>query len=217
MLHQWTPRTTARAEVALLLRDQHPQAAQAAGLKTSDLDVIITQGQAARQADIEQKEQLATLSVERSERKNIAVDIFDREDALRSRIPAVIGHLQATGQPQLAGFVSTLSFVRYRFRSQPAPKTESPTTTPESESAEATADAEDVKRVARVPRADIPTRAGSLGAFWRALLKPGREPITAELAERGISVDWLEQLAQDSENVERAATQSPTSRRCDSP
>jgi hypothetical protein len=196
MAHQWSPRVTARAELATILKQEYADVARNAGLKVSDLDALIEQGEVARLADLEQKEQLAIVTTNRSERKDQAADVFNREEALRSRIPAVIAHLNSSGHRQLGGFLSALSFARFRFRELAPP--------PPDPNAPPAAEAEEVKLVARVAREDIPTRARGLAAFCRAVSKPGREPIVAELAERGVSADWLATLAADAEAIERA-------------
>jgi len=210
---QFTPRVANRTALAQLLRDQHMARAVQAGITQADLDVIIDAGTAAAKADAEQQEQLASLSAQRSERKVDKESAFEREDALRNRLPAVIGDLQASGPEgtKLALWLSRLTFARYRFRPQtPAASAtpSAPAASPE-EPAPTPAEVEEVRRVERVQREDAPTRSAGLTAFCQALLKPGREPIIAAFAARGLTRAEIEALGQAAEALAAAGRNVP--------
>jgi len=190
-MDQWTPRVGARRELAQLLLQSHADAARAAGLTTADLETLVRSGDQARDADRQQKEELATVAAGRAVRKTTAEEIFVREDALRSRLPAVRGDLLAADAGELAVWLERLSFARYRFREM-APPSAPPGSPPP-------ADNEELRRVRRVAREDIPTRLLGLGAFCQALGKPGREPIVLRLAERGLAAAELSALGADAE------------------
>jgi hypothetical protein len=206
-MDQFTPRVLARASLCASLRDRHLPTAIAAGLHEADLTAIADLGAAAAKADAEQQEQIASASVNRTERKDQKDALFAREDALRDRLPAVTGDLYAAGQSNLARWLERLTFARFRLRelapaakAPPAraadPAALTPPTTPEDE--------EEVRRVTRVEREDVPTRAAGVAAFCRALVKPGREPIVAVFAARGMPKEQLESIAAAAEALAQA-------------
>ena len=121
--------------------------------------------EARQHADAQQQEQLAAASAERSERKAMKEAVFEKEDALRNRLPAVIEDVRES----------------------------TPTTEDEA-----------IRRVTRVRREDIPTRATALAALCRALLKPGREPIITAFEARGMPAGEIESLAQQAEALAEA-------------
>jgi hypothetical protein len=145
---------------------------------------------AAKEADREQREELAENATDRKAKSESAASLSEREGKLVAALPAVIGDLARGGNEKLATFLAKLSFARYRVRvvdvdpASPAP----------DEGAE-------LKAVERVERADIATRASGLAALCKALRKPGREPIVAELSERGIDAAALDDLSIDAEAV----------------
>lgn len=213
-MDQWTPRTTARAELAEMLLGSHAARARAAGLIEADLETVILHGRKAEQADRLQKEQLAQLNAERTMRKELNQEVSAREDALRDRLPAIIGALSDSNDAdarELGLWLSNLSFARYRFREiTPSPAARQ-AMDDESPCAPTDAAAE-LRAVKRVERADLVTRMRGLEAFCAALLRPGREPIVKLLASRGFSTDDLRSLAEDARqlvemgrNVSRAA------------
>lgn len=199
-MHHWTPRTTARAELAELLRDRYSERAKAAGLTLAELDAISRHGREAAHADEEQKKQLARVAAERGAQKDLKTDVFAREDALRDRLPAVVRELWAVDDRDSARWLSNLSFARYRFR-ELSPAASSTTDAPPAEAAAPcdgdSKEAQTLRAVQRVTRADVQTRARGLAAFCRALLEPDATPILKRLAERGLSPDDLRSLADD--------------------
>lgn len=201
MPDQWTPRVTARAELATLLKTKFPDRATGAGLTPADLDTLIDQGKVARDADVLQKEQLAEMGADRTARKVDAEQLFSREDELRDRLPAVIGDVTKAGRKDLADFLGNLSFARYRFRDL-APPPAPPATSGEPPPPAPPQDP-DVAKVARVEREDIPTRLSGLAAFCVALARPGREPIVAALGARGLAADALTKLGDDAETLRK--------------
>lgn len=214
---QWTPRVTARSELAETLRDKYPDRAEGAGLVRHDLDGISTHGRKAIQADRLQKEQLAQIDAERTLRKDVAQDVSAREDALRDRLPAVIGELTESSQAnerELGLWLGNLSFARYRFREIKPTITLPPddASEPCGEGEISDAASQELRSVRRVERADVVTRMNGLEAFSEALLRPGREPIVKLLATRGLPPEDLRALADDARtladmgrNVKRAA------------
>jgi len=214
-MDQWTPRTTARAELAEMLLGPHAARARAAGLVEADLEALRTHGRKAERADRLQREQLAQINAERTLRKELNQEIGAREDALRDRLPAVIGELSDASDPstrELGLWLGNLSFARYRFREiTPSPAARQ-VVEEETPCAKADSTVEELRSVKRVERADTVTRMRGLEAFCEALLRPGREPIVKVLAQRGLSPDDLRTLADDARhlaelgrNVTRAA------------
>ena len=195
---QYNPRIAARTALARLLRDQFMAQATAAGITQADLETIIDAGTNAALADAQQHEQIAVASAERSKRKAQKDAVFQKEDALRNRLPAVIEDVRVGGEPNLALWLEHLSFARYRFR-EFAP--EEPTTPAAPAEPTPTTEDEDIRRVTRVRREDVPTRARALSALCHALLKPGREPIITAFEARGMPAAEIESLAQQAEAV----------------
>lgn len=195
----YTSRVGNRAALAQLLKDKYLADATNTGLSAADLDVIITQGTIARDADREQHEQLAANSAARADHAASARGVFEREEELRARLPAIPGDLGAANQA-LADWLSHLTFARYRFRDVAAPPARpAAPASPAAPGAPTAADVEEAKKVERVLRADMPTRLDGLAAFCAALLKPGREPIVAALAARGFDQAKLAALGADAE------------------
>lgn len=189
--YHYTPRVGARAELATAIKRDQMDAARAAGLTEEDLDVIATQGNAARDADRQQNDELALLAAERSGRKLDAREIFEREEQLKARLPAVVAKV-AADDPALGRWLSTLSFARYRVR-----------TLPKSAGVDAAADAPEIKAVERVAREDIPTRLAALASFCNAIVQPTRDAIIVELAARGRDRAWVETLRDDADALAR--------------
>lgn len=215
-MDQWTPRTKARAELAEMLRDQYMDRALAAGLTKKDLDDISMHGRKAEQADEEQKTELALIAAERGAQKDLKESVFAREDGLRDRLPMIIGELWDANERDSARWLTNVSYARYRFREirPPAPEPSSKVETEETEDCEPkkTPEAQVIRAVQRVERADVATRAKGLAAFCDALLEPGFEPIGKRLSERGYGADILRTLSEDARrlsdmgpNVRRAA------------
>lgn len=208
-MSMWTPRVTARAELAEVLSTRFLERATAAGITKGELEAVAKNGRAAEQADRLQKEQLAAGAAGRANQKDVTRALFDREEALRDRLPAVAGEL-SEGSPadrEQGAWLSKLSFARYRFRELHAA-----TSTPADEAAAA-----EVKAVERVERYDAATHLNGLEAFCQALLKPGREAIVDKLAARGLPRATLESLATDARavielgrNVKRSAEATAT-------
>lgn len=193
-MSQFTPRVAARTAIAKLILDNHMPDATKVGITQADLDVIVAQGLLAAKADEEQQEQLAAAHVRRSGQKEAKDSLFAQEDALRNRLPAVIGDLAASPNPEpraLAPWLDRLSFSRYRFRVLPAEAGEPPTP----------AEEEEVRMVKRVEREDIGSRSSALASFCRALTKPGRENIVAAFEARGLTKAELESMAVDASAV----------------
>jgi hypothetical protein len=61
-----------------------------------------------------------------------------------------------------------------------------------------------VRRLTRVERYDAPKRAAGLGAFCRALLEQGRDPIVAAFEARSLTRAQIESLAADAEAAAEA-------------
>lgn len=190
--NHYTSRVGARAEIAAAIKDNHLDAARSAGLTEEDLDILITQGRIAKEADREQQEELAAIQAQRSNRKLEAADIFRREEQLKARLPAVAWRLN-NDDPALARWLSALSFARYRMRDLPKAKS--------GDSSDA--EAPEVRKVIRVTREDIPTRLEALASFCTAILQPGRDAIVVELSARALDRAWLEALRDDADALAR--------------
>lgn len=211
---QWTPRVTARADMAEMLRTRYLDRARAAGIVNEDLDAVTTHGRKATQADRLQKEQLALIAAQRTMRKETTQEVGAREDALRDRLPAVIGELSDSShanERELGLWLTNVSFARYRFR-EVKPTVELPAEDSKQPCGADEAMTEELRAVRRVERGDMVTRMNGLEAFCDALLRTGREPIQKRLAMRGFSPDDLRALADDARqlaamgrNVSRAA------------
>lgn len=214
-MDQWTPRTKARAELAEMLRDRYLARAEAVGLTKKDLDDISLHGRTAEKADETQKKELGLIAAERGAQKDLKESVFAREDALRDRLPMVIGELWDANERDAARWLSSVSYARYRFREIPqheAEAVQAALTEADTPCASDTREAQVLRAVQRVPRADVPTRARGIAAFTEALLEPGFEAITKRLAERGFPPAELQALSEDARrladmgrNVSRAA------------
>lgn len=190
--YSYSERVGARAQLAeALLAEAHAARRRAAGLKDSDLAAVRDQGNAAREADLAQAEQLAQLSQVRSNRSVSADDVLAREAKLKTLLPAVILDLRAS-HPAEASWLSRVSVARYRIRASEGASDEAA-----SETAE-----QDAKSVERVKREDKLARLAGAAKFARLVL--GHGPIVGELAERGMNRDALTALAEDAEAMERA-------------
>ncbi|MBN2563328.1 MAG: hypothetical protein JXQ75_20600, partial [Phycisphaerae bacterium] len=119
-MDKWTPRVTARRELAELLKKQ-PDRVAGANLLMEDMEVLIEEGRKAEEADAEQKEQLAEGMVDRAERKEMVASIFQREDVLRGVASAVVHDLKEE-RPRESMWLSFLSFARFRLRDIAKPK-----------------------------------------------------------------------------------------------
>jgi hypothetical protein len=93
--------------------------------------------------------------------------------------------------------LANLSFARYRVLTLAVPVT----------GASAGADAEEVKKVQRVRRTDIASRADGLEAFIAAVLR--RAPIATALAARGVTEAWLTALATDARATSAGGSNRP--------
>lgn len=213
-MHQWTPRTTARAELAEMLRDKYPERARAAGVAMAELDEISAHGRKAAEADRIQKKQMATIAAERGAQKDLKLDVFAREDALRDRLPSIIRQLWKVDDRHSARWLTSLSYARYRFREIAPADAQMPEAEPcANESKESRV----LRAVQRVAKADVPTRANGLAAFCQALLDPEGETIIKRLAERDFPPEVLRCLADDAQklanmgrNLTRAAEATAT-------
>ena len=193
--NHYTLRVGARAELCATIKRDHLAEAVSIGLTAEDLTEITAQGETAREADRRQQTQLAGLEATRTGRKLTAAEIFEREEGLRNRLPAVVSSLEATLVEQ-ARWLSALSFARYRIRELPVPE------------AALAADPE-IKRVERVEREDIPARLEALARFCTSMLEAGREPIVEALAARMLSRTELETLAADADALARQGRNLP--------
>lgn len=193
--YSYTERVGARAQLAAaLLAAEHTERRRAAGLKDSDLELVRDQGNAAREADLAQAEQLATLTQTRSSRSVSANDVLAREDKLKAILPAVILDLQSSN-PSEAAWLSAVSVARYRIRN---------TEVAAPDGAPTDAAAADARSVERVEREDKPARLQGAAKFARLILGAGHEAIVNELAERGMSREALTALAEDAGSMEQA-------------
>lgn len=205
-MDQWTPRVTARAELAELLLGPHLARAEAAGLSAGELGRLSQHGRAAIEANRRQQEQLAEAAAQRTERALSAQDLYAREDALRDRLAAVAGDLADSGLPAeraLGQWLTDLSFARYRMRmAQPAPSPEAQaavTGAAGGATGGGDASSSELRSVMRVERADVVTRLNGLAAFCAALLRPGRERLVELFAARGLSADALQTMQADAQ------------------
>lgn len=176
----YTPRIGMRAEVAAYVKANLLALAKSIGLTEADLDALIAQGEAAREADRQQRIQLAALEAERTERSLTAEDIFEREEQMRDRLLAIINEL-LTSNRALGLWLKALSFSRYRMREIAV-------------SEEELAANPDAKKVERVAREDIPTRLESLAKFCTSILEPGREPVVDAFAARELPREAIQAL-----------------------
>lgn len=159
--------------------------AKSAGIKDADLDVVITAGTEAKEADLDQKNQMADNQTELVERADRTDEILERGEQLKNRLPAVIDTLMELGHKTLATFLIALTFTRYRTRKLPPIDPE-------------LAETEEIKSV-RVEREDKPALIEALANFTKSLLRPERSLIVDELASRGMDRAVLEQLHADAE------------------
>lgn len=203
-MDQWTPQVTARKEMGQDLK-KRSDLLKAHNIKVSDVDVLITEGTAAEEADAEQKEQLTEGAVERAGRSDAGTELFERERILRDVVAAIVDDLKESF-PDQSLFLAKLSFARFRTREfevevANAPQGGAP--------AEGETDAEDIRSVKWVKREDRVTRARNLGRYCRAILRPGREAIVAAFAERNYTLEQLEALASDAEAFAAAGRNTP--------
>jgi hypothetical protein len=193
-MSQFTPRVSARTNLARLILEKYVHVVPTVGLTKADLEVVVEHGELAAKADAEQQEQLAAAQVQRSIQKDLKNVVFSREDAMRNRLPAIIAGLAESSDPEtkrLSFWLDRLSFARYRFRTLPSDSTEPATP----------AEQEEERKVKRVQREDISSRASALASFSRALTKPGREAIVTAFEARGLTRDDLNSLAVDADTV----------------
>lgn len=183
----FTDRVDARAVLARRLAAKGEAFLRQHYLHPADLEVIATQGEAAKEADREQQVQLAEGAQARTEGRDRAAELRVREATLSALLPAVISDLSAT-RPSEAGFLAKLSFARYRTRVRDV------AVEPPSD-----AETEVVRRVERVERADRRTRAAGLAALCATLRE--REAIVDALQARGMEPADLEGLRADAETV----------------
>ncbi|MFO0674890.1 MAG: hypothetical protein U0235_35615, partial [Polyangiaceae bacterium] len=179
-MSHWTPKVDARVRLARRLKDKLPKK-----VKLTDLDRLITHGEAAKKADEEQRAQLASASVDVNERSKAAAAVIENETEIRDTVPAVIADLETHGNHRDALFLARLSFARFRVRELASTAADATGTA---------ADADAVKRVERVEREDYVTRASGLAAFIDAVLAPGREALAAAFAERELDAAQLGQM-----------------------
>ncbi len=181
-----------RTAIGEALQTTHRAVAAEVGLLDEDLDVIVTQGRTAAQADADQKMQQAEQSADISLKAADIADVLERETALRARVPAVVGDLERAGLARLALALRRVSYERFRVQELQPPSDAPPPTDEE---------AAELKRLARVPREDHATRLDGLARWIDAVRAPGREPIVEALARRGISADALAALGTDARTL----------------
>lgn len=185
--HSYGPKVEARARLAeQLLQEAHGARRRAAGLKDNDLTEIRDRGAAARAADDAQADQTSEIKAKRSDRALGSDEVLTREQGLKDRLSAAILDLNASHAAH-AKWLAGLSASRYRLIVREVAG---------SEDAEAQAQARSVERV---EREDKLSRLAGAAKFARLLLLPGREPVVAELAERGFGTPELEALVADAE------------------
>lgn len=179
----YSKRVHARGELAKRLKGKLERA-KAEGIVEEDLDAIAAAADDAREADREQKAQLAEDDADRSGRADATDDVLARGDKLRNRMPAVIQSLTEQGHVADARFATALSYARFRMRNLPPVDPE-------------LAENPDVKRVEAVEREDKLTLLSGLANLTKTLL--GRPTIVAELTRRGLDEAALTQLQADAE------------------
>ncbi|AKF09384.1 hypothetical protein [Sandaracinus amylolyticus] len=192
----YTPRIAKRAELARALKARGSAWLRGARLTEADLDEIIRHGDEAKAADREQQAQLAEHHVERAGRARSAADVTEREDDLAATLPAVAHDLQVAGHGEDATFLAKLSFARYRMRTHDVP------VEPTSES-----EATTIRKIERVERSDVPTRAEGLAALCETLAS--RPRIVRALAARGLDASALRALGEDATEVAASGRNSP--------
>lgn len=191
----YTERNGHRGDLATMIKQDHMPLAIEAGVTTVELDVLINEGAAGKEADRQQQVQLATLAADRKGRKIDAADIFMREEDLRDRMSMVVASLTKE-HPEQARWLSALTFSRYRIRELPVTDEE-------------LADDPSIKKVARVVRADIPTRLDGLANFCASLLEEGREVIVAQLEARAMPRAKIEELRTDAADLAKLGRNLP--------
>lgn len=198
----YTPTVGARTELGKALLAKGVEWLRERHLTVADIDTVVTSGMAAHQADREQQEQLAEQAAGRKGRSVNAAEVSAREGLLAATLPAVIDDLTQAGELDMARFLARLSFARYRIRVASTPVDRPPT-------GEGAVDDGEVRKVERVEKSDLATRADGLAALCAALRKPGRERIVAELTARGIDAAALEQLERDATEVATQGRNTP--------
>lgn len=193
----FTPTVKARADLGAALEAKGVPWLKARSLKLADVQTLVTKGREAQAADREQKAQLAEQAAERKGRSVDASEVSEREVVLSAVLPAVIDDLSKAGQLDEARWLAALSFARYRIRVTTVPV--DPTSASDAET----------KKVERVEKSDLATRADGLAALCEALRKPERAVIQAELAERGFDAAALEALEADAAAVAEQGRNTP--------
>lgn len=197
----WTPKVTARAQLAELLHTKHAERARKVGLLLDELRAIGEHGRKASRADNLQKEQLAMDVARRGHQKDLREDAYEREIALRDRIHAIVGELVDSSCPderRLGLWLSNVSYARYRLRALEAPAAPDQTGEPIKDGGENQA-----RVVKRVLRTDMVTRMRGLAAYCDALLEPEHAPIIARLERRGMPREDIEKLSADARELVR--------------
>lgn len=180
---QYSSRVANRTKLAKELKTKLARA-QAEGIVEEDLDAMAQAGDEAREADREQRAQLADDDVRRNQRAGRDQNVLARGDKVRNRMPAVSRSLIEQGHVEDGKFVNAVSFAYYRMNGLP-------------EVDPALAEDPAVKAVTRVERADKLSLLGGLANLTKTFLT--RENIVNELARRGIDRDALTQLQADAE------------------
>lgn len=183
----YSSKVEARAQLGEALLAKGPEWLKSKQLLARDAQDLVTHGWAAKQADIDQKVELAEQAVSRSGRSVQADDVTRREGALADVLPAIIGDLVRAGHLDEALFLAKLSFARYRIVV---------VSTPVDPNAEPT---EEMKKVQRVQKSDNATRARGLAALCSVLRQ--RPLILAALTERGTDDAALQTLEEDAEAI----------------
>lgn len=204
---QYTSRVGARTEVARLVKSKYLAEAKKVGIKEADLDVVIAEGDKAKEADREQHAQIAKNAVARGHRSTAASDLLgdEGENKLRDRILLVIDDLTATDEA-LADWLTRLSFARYRFREHEA-VVAAPVDPTKPAPAAPTAD--ELKKVERVERQDIATRLDGLAALCAAIVRPGNEAIAKAFEERELPAAEIKAIGERADELAKHGKNAP--------
>ncbi|MGI5862046.1 MAG: hypothetical protein ACOX6T_08300 [Myxococcales bacterium] len=193
---RFTARVSTRRIVAKKLQEPvHADRVARSGLLLADLVEIQNQGELAERYDREQQADLANQRVALGTAATKWRAVVEEDDALRSRMPAVIRDLEANPETAShAAWLTSVSFERYRLR--PATATSAPAQGDGSNTADS---ADSAAKRERVVRNDRLSHVQEISHFSKALLEAERAPIVAALEARGFGRDRLIALSSNAD------------------
>jgi hypothetical protein len=193
---QYTKRVAGRTTLARQLREpKYASVLRRVGLRVADLDLLVTQGEAAAGYDRQQHVELAEKRQEQQAILEMRAQVEALLEGLRNRLPATVADLAAAADTRaLAAWLQGVSFERFRIKVTVVPAAEvvaagAPAATGAAEPAAATRE--------RVARDDLFARFDGATQLVASLLEPARAPILQALEERGLDRPTLERLGQD--------------------